>query len=396
MRRELIFMDAKSSKFWTIEQEGAAHTVSYGRIGSKGQSATKSFPSEDAARKDAEKLIKEKLGKGYTEAQTATSAAAASHGEIPFAAFTGISRRDDIFRNAGTFVGLRVVDYLPDRPARSDVAYRFRSEWDGKKAEVDLAHFLATDAAPQTTALVIGAWQGDDSSSPPDDVIKVLVDNRDRLPALTALYLGDIISEENEMSWIYQSDLTPLLQAFPRLQLLRSRGGEALALGKPEHDQLRALIMESGGLRGSVVRSLGIAKFPKLEYLELWLGTDEYGRDTTVEDLRPILLGEAFPNLKYLGLRNCDIADQLAVALADSLVVKRLETLDLSLGTLSDEGGAALLSLCSPTLKRLNLHHHYMSPEMVKGLKALPFTVDTSNPSEMEADEDYRFVAVGE
>ena len=128
MRRELIFMDAKSSKFWNIELDGSSHTVTYGRIGSKGQSSTKTFASDEAARKDAEKLIIEKTGKGYVDA-----APAAVEGDegIPFVAFTGISRREDIFRNAGTFVGLRVVDYEPTKPAKSDVAYRFRSEWDG-------------------------------------------------------------------------------------------------------------------------------------------------------------------------------------------------------------------------------------------------------------------------
>ena len=397
MRRELIFMDAKSSKFWTIEQEGSSHTVSYGRIGTKGQSSSKSFDNEDAARKDAEKLVKEKLSKGYSEASPeAASRQNVEDGAIPFVAFTGITRREDISRNAGTFVGLRVVDYDSEKPARSDVAYRFKSDWEGKSAADDLSHFLATEAALSATAVVIGAWQGDDSSHPSDDIIKVLVDHKHRLPRLSALYLGDIISEENEMSWIYQTDLTPVLESFPGLQLLRTRGGESLELRKPEHDNLRALVMETGGMRGSVVRSLGTARFPKLEYLELWLGTDEYGGDTTVEDLRPILLGEAFPNLKYLGLRNSDIADKLATALVDSLVVKRLETLDLSLGTLSDEGGKALLGLRSPTLKRLNLHHHYMSADTVKGLKALPLTVDVANPADMETHEEYRFVAVGE
>jgi predicted DNA-binding WGR domain protein len=393
MRRDLIFMDAKSSKFWSIQQAGSSHTVTYGRIGSKGQSATKSFSDEQSARKDAEKLIREKLSKGYVDAPSSGSDEA---GGLDSVAFTGISHRDDIFRSAGTFVGQRVVDYDPAKPARSDLVYRFRSDWDGKRAEDDLTHFLASDAAPNATALVIGAWQGDDSSTPPDEVVKVLVTHRHRLPALVALYLGDIVSEENEMSWIHQTDLSPILEAFPRLQLLRARGGESLALSKPAHDSLRALILETGGMSGSVVRSLGTARLPRLEHLELWLGTDEYGRTTTVEDLRPILLGETFPNLRYLGLRNCDIADQLAQALCESPVVQRLEALDLSLGTLSDVGGQALLRLQSPCLKRLNLHHHYLSSEMAKSLKALPFLVDLSNPSGMDVEEDDRFVAVGE
>ena len=57
MQRKLIYMDAKSSKFWNIDLKDASHTVTYGRIGSTGQSATKEFASADLARKDAEKLV---------------------------------------------------------------------------------------------------------------------------------------------------------------------------------------------------------------------------------------------------------------------------------------------------------------------------------------------------
>lgn len=289
-----------------------------------------------------------------------------------------------------------MVDYDPEQPAPSGSVYRFRSDWDGKSAEADLVHFLATEAAPETTALVIGAWQGDDSSRPPDGVIEILVKNKDRLTKLSALYLGDIVSEENEMSWIHQSDLSPLLQAFPQLQLLRARGGNDLALSAPESQSLRGLILETGGMDASVVRSLGTAKFPHLEHLELWLGEEEYGASCSVEDLRPILLGEAFPNLKYLGLRNSEMTDELAQALLDSLLVQKIETLDLSLGTLSDQGAEALLQLKSPTLKRLNLHYHYLSDDMVKRLAGLAFQVDTSGDNHPDVREDDRYVAVGE
>ncbi|HYG33205.1 MAG TPA: WGR domain-containing protein, partial [Clostridia bacterium] len=33
MKRELVYMDAKSSKFWNIELKGNSYTVTYGRIG---------------------------------------------------------------------------------------------------------------------------------------------------------------------------------------------------------------------------------------------------------------------------------------------------------------------------------------------------------------------------
>ena len=43
----------------------------------------------------------------------------------------------------------------------------------------------------------------------------------DRLPALEALFLGDITFEQQEISWIQQSDISPLFLAFPRLRVLR-------------------------------------------------------------------------------------------------------------------------------------------------------------------------------
>lgn len=401
MKRELVYMDAKSSKFWSIELSGSSHTVTFGRIGSAGQSATKSFPSEEAARKDMEKLIREKLYKGYVDAGeygAATSGAPTDAGGlIPMIAFSHINRRDDIGRNAGTFIGQRLVDYDREKPARTDVIYRFRSDWDSNEVLPNLEHFLDTNAAAEAVGLVIGAWHGDDPEMTPEEVFKLLDKRRERLPKLAALYVGDITSEENEMSWIKQTDLSPLLQAFPKLQLLRSRGGDGLQLTAPRHDHLRALALETGGLDVGVIRSICTSQFPNLEYLELWLGTDEYGANHTVADLQPILSGRLFPKLKYLGLRNSQLADELAAVVVNSPVIQQVETLDLSLGVLTDEAARALLKLpASPTLKKLNLHYNYFSADLVRQLKTLPLTVDASKPSDMDEDEEWRFVAVGE
>ncbi|HEY7422685.1 MAG TPA: WGR domain-containing protein [Gemmataceae bacterium] len=75
--RTFTFSDAKSHKFWNIELQGNSFTVTYGRIGTAGQTQTKKFPSTAAAQKEHDKLIKEKQGKGYRET---TPKAAASGG----------------------------------------------------------------------------------------------------------------------------------------------------------------------------------------------------------------------------------------------------------------------------------------------------------------------------
>ncbi|MGV3771789.1 MAG: STM4015 family protein [Verrucomicrobiales bacterium] len=403
MKKDLVFMDAKSSKFWRIELAGPSFTVVYGRTGTDGQSQTKTFPTEEAARKEAEKLVKEKLGKGYVEFDSSSDAGAennaGSNALIPLVAFSSIHRREEFGENAGTFIGKRVVDFQPDKSPKGDVIYRFRSDWENDELIPNLQEFLESDAASVATGLVIGSWQGDDTESSPQQAIDLLISSKDRLPNLRALYIGDITSEETEMSWIHQADLSPLFPAFPQLQLLRSRGGDGLELKNPSHHQLRGLAIETGGLNVEVIRAICTSDFPNLEYLELWLGTEEYGANHTVADLQPILSGRLFPKLKYLGLRNSQQVDDIAAVVVNSPIIHQIETLDLSLGVLTDEGGRALLKLPkSETLKRLNLHYNYLTQEVIRELKALPLIVDASKPSNMDADDDgeWRFVAVGE
>jgi predicted DNA-binding WGR domain protein len=87
----LKYTDDKSSKFWEIEVAGKAHTVRYGRIGTKGQVKTKEFESEAKAQASADKLHKEKLKKGYvkTEAE-ADEASAQADADSPAAKLRGL------------------------------------------------------------------------------------------------------------------------------------------------------------------------------------------------------------------------------------------------------------------------------------------------------------------
>ena len=65
--RTFTFSEGSSNKFWSIDLQGAGFTVTFGRIGAKGQAQLKSFPSEAAASKEHDKLVAEKLKKGYVE-----------------------------------------------------------------------------------------------------------------------------------------------------------------------------------------------------------------------------------------------------------------------------------------------------------------------------------------
>ncbi|TGK36003.1 WGR domain-containing protein [Leptospira gomenensis] len=67
MKRNLVFKDGTSDKFWNIEVNGNFFTVQYGKTGTGGQTQTKSFENEEQCRKEADKLVNEKLKKGYGE-----------------------------------------------------------------------------------------------------------------------------------------------------------------------------------------------------------------------------------------------------------------------------------------------------------------------------------------
>lgn len=65
--RHFIYQDEKSHKFWAVEQQGNELHISWGKVGTKGQSQIKSFSDAAAAAKAELKLIAEKVKKGYVE-----------------------------------------------------------------------------------------------------------------------------------------------------------------------------------------------------------------------------------------------------------------------------------------------------------------------------------------
>jgi hypothetical protein len=273
------------------------------------------------------------------------------------------------------FAGRPVRRYrpgLPWNPRR--VAYRLVQEEGAPETQLRLQLEALARRGKDLRALVIGGCdeltnQRDESAPTPSTF---LIDMREHFPALRALFIGDLVAEEYEISWIPQSDLGPLFEAYPDLEHLGARGGEGLRFQGVRAERLKTLIFETGGLPPWAISDVCQAHLPRLTHLELWLGTESYGGYSGVGDLAPILSGERFPALRYLGLRNSEYADDIARALLDAPIVDRLQVLDLSLGNLTDEGGELLLK--NPRLaglERLALYHHYLSPQLASRLKAM-------------------------
>ena len=294
------------------------------------------------------------------------------------------------------FFGKTIKDFEPGTTptAAPDVVYRLALEYDAETSmEALLSDFLESSDKSRLEALVIGNW-GDPASGGPDEILALLAGQAAQLPNFKALFVGDMTYEECEISWINQGDYGPFLSAFPRLQALRIRGSTQLTLPSIDHAGLRELTIECGGLPATVLNTLGRCGFPALATLELWIGVDDYGFDGDVQLIARVVNHLRTPVLHSLGLRDAEIADQIAQWVAGEAWIAQLGTLDLSLGTLGDVGAAALLaSAPARGLARLDLTHHYISKPLQAQLQAaIPGVVLAD---EQDDDED-RYVAVGE
>ena len=294
-----------------------------------------------------------------------------------------------------TFFGKRVQDYQGgDITVAPGIVHCLHIKNENDSMEALLKEYLSKIDKSSLEALILGSWSEPYEDSP-NDAFDVLIQHAADLTGLKALFVGDMTSEECEISWITQGSYEYLLRVFPSLEVLCIRGSKSLEFSAFSHAALRELTIESGGLPREVSESLAQSTLPALERLELWLGTENYGFEGDVDLVRSVLQQLRTPKLRHIGLRDSEIADSLAVWLATESWVADLDTLDLSLGTLGDIGATALLA--SPyvaKLKRLDLSHHYISEPLQAQLRAAIPGVVLDDPQ--EEDDGDRYVAVGE
>jgi len=67
MKRNFINQEELSDKFWNIECSGKRQAITFGKAGTKGRETIKEFADENECIKESEKLIAQKIKKGYTE-----------------------------------------------------------------------------------------------------------------------------------------------------------------------------------------------------------------------------------------------------------------------------------------------------------------------------------------
>ena len=154
-----------------------------------------------------------------------------------------------------------------------------------------------------------------------------------------------------------------------------------------EHDNLESLTIICGGLGKTVIEEIAKAKLPHLKKLLLYIGIEDYGFDGDADTIREMLATSDFSELTYLGITDSGIQDELTEVVLESKYIGQITTLDLSNGTLTDKGGQLLLEKLPglPNMKKLDVHYHYLSDDMMKKLEELSIAVDVSEQEEAEA-----------
>lgn len=261
-------------------------------------------------------------------------------------------------------------------------------EEDGKSIETMADEILNDNDLINLKEIVVGCW-GECYEDSPDKLLEMIVENKEKFAHIESLFIGDMNYEECEVSWIIQGNYKNIWSALPNLKKLTIKGSSELVLGNIEHDKLESLEIICGGLPQECLNKIAEAKLPNLKHLNLYLGVDDYGFSGSIEDIEKVINNKSFSNLKYLGLCDSEIQDEVVKLVINNDIIKQLEILDFSNGTLSDEGGKVILDNKEKLnhLKELDLHFHYMSDEVMNKIEKLPIKVDMSEQN--ENDEEY-------
>ena len=227
-----------------------------------------------------------------------------------------------------------------------------------------------------------------------------LIRLKDRFESLEVMVLGNYYMDDYIHAFYEIKHLDQIIKNFKHLSHLFIRGGfskynqnsrktmeilDYFGLNSdqfPKHldknkqkqeSNLQTLIIQTFGMNNLWVKRILEYNLPNLKHLELNLGTRHYNGCRSIENLTPLFAGELFPNLKYLGLKDSDIANEIAYEIAHSTLIERLDVLDLSQGALTEEGAEILLNSSKiSNLKFLDISSNHLSEEFIS------YTLDIS------------------
>ncbi|PSB34028.1 hypothetical protein [Chlorogloea sp. CCALA 695] len=294
------------------------------------------------------------------------------------------------YGHATTFANRKVieVDSFPQiiDPAKTAYALRVSNDWSQEAHQSNITildkfqSLLKARRAKEIEALVFGFC-----GYTLYPIVDILVSARENFKNLKAVFFGDIDNSECDSRSIILNDISKVLIAYPNLEVLKIRcseyGLDKLAFEPLHHNKLKALIIESDKLHPEVLNEICALELPALEYLELWLGEEtDHFENLPLKPVMPIISGQRFSKLKYLGLRHSNDSVYIALALIESSLIEQLIELDISMGNLEDDGAEFLLN-CPAVhqLDTLNISLNCLSNDMVTRLKQLDIEIICDN-----------------
>jgi uncharacterized protein (TIGR02996 family) len=471
------FSEGTSNKFWQIALSDKSFTTTFGKIGASGQTTIKKFGSAEEAKKEHDKLVAEKVKKGYklvgaktvapktAKAGKATKATESSDGgkldarnpELEKAILANPADREAwavfadwlqeqgdprgelislqlgnkegqakklIEKHAEYFLGpLEPHQVVYDEGGNNSVSHLRTTAQEKEWQKVHTQAFLWRNGyihrcrlskddyqsgpgfdgeISEVLDLVLSHPSGRyiqefafmSNGDPNDNDLQSLIDvlAKKAPPTTRKLTFGDNV---DQISWHHTGNLAKVWKQVPNLKVLEIETGE-FEVGKMACPNLERAIFITGGLTSSCAKNIATAAMPKIKHLEIYFGTDEYGCDCDIKSIKALLDRSDLTKLEYLGLKNCEFADDIARAIGNSKIVKGLKTLDLSMGLMSDEGAQALADAKASLshLQVLDLHRNYLTKEGIKLVKGICPKVIVDGQE--EADGDYRYVAITE
>ncbi len=267
--------------------------------------------------------------------------------------------------------------------------YDYEDYEDGDKNAATLAEEILNDPALRSLKnIVVGCW-GQSYDNNCQSILDMFSRNSEKFSHIESLFIGDMDSEECEVSWIEQGNYSQLLKSLKNLKHLTIKGSNNLSLGDLNHPELESLEIICGGLPKSVILEIANSSLPRLKKLNLYIGVDNYGFNGSIEDITKLIQNRSLKNLEYLGLGDSEIQDEIVQAVLNFFDFPNLKVLDFSNGTLSDKGAQLILNNVDKlkNLKLLDLQYHFITDPFVSKLKRLPLRINLDE--QQENDEEY-------
>lgn len=259
----------------------------------------------------------------------------------------------------------------------------------GKCSKTMVGDILADPELSGLEEIIIGSW-GDPWEGSAQDILDAMVEHKENFSHIKSLFVGDMDFEECEVSWIIQGNYEHLLEAMPQLERLVIKGSTDLELGKVQLEHLESLEIICGGLPVEVIQSIRDAELPALKSLRLYIGIDNYGFSGSIDDIKDLLEKSDFPKLESLAICNSEIQNEITEVVLQSKYMKQIRRLELSMGSLTDQGGQKLVDQLPgfPNIQELDVHYHYLSDDMMEKLENLPIEVNVNEQNEPDEWDD--------